>query len=431
LELEPFAHPPELFPIMPWDPLHGWKSPYSSPKQGLESIAQCQFTLAGFVQPGDLPLCERLGLAAIMAPPDGERPAAGRWTALSDEQIDRTVRQVVESAGGSPAVLGYFLTDEPGAPAFPALAKAVRAVKKYAPGKLAYINLFPSYATVGAPNKSQLGTATYTEYLERFVHEVRPQFLSYDNYMTQYSDDLQDPQKAANYYADLLEVRRIAQKYGLPFWNTVSCNQIRKQTAIPSPANLAFQAYTTLAAGGRGLSWFKYYRGVYAPIDGAGDRTVTWRYLQVVNRQVRVLGPILNRLTSMGLFFSSPPASSLPVLPGRVVEGVQATASPRGFSQTEPPILVGEFQDPRGCDYLMLVNLSLERSANVQIRTRRDYRSKQLISAEDGRLRPLDEQNGAWLPAGHGLLLCLESAGPSRSVTAFPTREAKGEVTGA
>ncbi len=410
---EPLVHTPDLFPIMPWDPLHGWKSPYSNPKQGLESIAECSFTLAGFVQPGDLPLCEKLGLAAIMAPADGERPAAGRWTVLSDEQIDLAVRQRVESAAGSPAVLGYFIMDEPGVRAFPALAKAVRAVKKYAPGKLAYINLYPSYATVGAPDKSQLGTATYTEYLERFVNEVQPQFLSYDNYMVEYSDDLQDPKKAAIYYADLLEVRRVAQKYGLPFWNVVTCNQIRKQTTIPSPANLAFQAYTTLAAGGRGVSWFKYYQGpyAYAPIDQAGDKTVTWRYLQTINRQVRVLGPILNRLTSTGVFFSAPPVPDLPLLPGRVLERVQSVASPRGLSRYEPPILVGEFQDEKGHDYVMPVNVSLERSANIRVQMRRDYKSKQLISAEDGKLLPLDEQNGLWLLAGHGVLIRFESRG--------------------
>lgn len=112
--------------------------------------------------------------------------------------------------------------------------------------------------------------------------------------MVQYSDDLVDTQKAAICYADLLEVRRVSQTYGLPFWNIVSCNQIRKQTTIPSPANLAFQAYTTLAAGGRGVSWYKYYQDgyAYAPIDDSGEKTLTWQYLRAVNHQLRVLGPM-------------------------------------------------------------------------------------------------------------------------------------------
>lgn len=407
-EVQPFTHALDFFPVMPWEPLHGWKPPYSNPKHGLESIAGCNFTVAGFVQPGDLPLCEQLGLAAIMAPVPSEKPWFGEWTKLSDAEIDRTVKKMVEAAGDSPAILGYFIMDEPGSPAFPALSKAVKAVKKYAPGKLAYINLFPSYATVGAPDKSQLGTATYTEYLERFITEVKPQIISYDNYMVQYSDDMQDQQKAAMYYADLLEVRRVAKKYGRPFWNIVSSNQIRKQTTIPSPTNLAFQAYTTLAAGGRGVSWFRYYQGgyAYAPIDNAGKKTLTWRYLQAINHQLRTLGPIINGLTSTGVFFSSRSSvPGLPLLPGRILTRVGSIASPRGFSQLEPPIMMGEFVDGRSQDYVMVVNLSLERSTNIKVSTRKTYRAKTILSAEDGRFGPLDEEHGYWLPAGHGVLI--------------------------
>jgi len=226
-----------------------------------------------------------------------------------------------------------------------------------------------------------------------------------------YSDDLEDEKKAAIYYADLLAVRRVAQKYGLPFWNIVSCNQIRKQTTIPSPVNMAFQAYTTLAAGGRGVSWYKYYQDgyAYAPIDNSDEKTLTWRYLQAVNHQLRSLGPIMNRLTSTGVFLTSPPpVKDLPLLPGRVVQEVQSTASPRGFSDAKPPIMVGEFRDEQGQDYVMLVNLSLERSVNIKISTTKTYKTKQVFSAEDGRLMPLDEDNGHWLLAGHGMLVKLE-----------------------
>src|SRR5213076_3231035 len=131
------------------------------------------------------------------------------WKSLSDQQIERRIKTMVSAAAG-PAVRGFFIMDEPGASDFPALAKAVAAVKRYAPGKLAYINLFPDYATLGAPDRSQLGTTTYTEYLERFVTEVKPQLISYDNYMVQYSDDLKNPAQAASYYRNLLEVRRVA-----------------------------------------------------------------------------------------------------------------------------------------------------------------------------------------------------------------------------
>ena len=153
-DLQTFGRSADFFPILPWDALHDWQPPYRNRKHGLESIAECGFTMAGFVRPEDLPLCEKLGLAAIMAPAETEQPWFGQWQKLSDQEIDGRVKELIGKTAGNKAVLGYFLTDEPGAPAFPALAKAVAAVKKYAPGKLAYVNLFPSYATVGAPDKS-------------------------------------------------------------------------------------------------------------------------------------------------------------------------------------------------------------------------------------------------------------------------------------
>ena len=208
--------PRDFFPILPWDPLHGWKGPYVDHEHGLESIAECAFTIGGFVQARDLPLCEKLGLKAIMFGEHGPVSRA-QWKTLSDEEIDVCVKAMVDEAGNSGAILGYYIVDEPGASLFTALGKAVAAVKKYAPGKLAYINLFPGYATIGAPDMSQLETESFTEYLERYVEEVKPQFLSYDNYMVQYSQDLKDAGKGASYYHDLLEVRRVASKYSLPF----------------------------------------------------------------------------------------------------------------------------------------------------------------------------------------------------------------------
>ncbi|MCL5269217.1 MAG: hypothetical protein M1457_01355 [bacterium] len=393
---------PDFYPILTWDPYHGWKGDIESRGNGLASMAQCNINVVGFVLPKDLPECERLGVKAIMA---AEVPNPGAWSKewkkLTDEEIERRVRQMIDTAGDSPAVLGYFLTDEPGAASFPALAKAVAAVRKYAPGKLAYINLFPGYATIGAPDLSQLETGSFTEYLERYVAEVKPQFISYDNYQVQYSQDMKDKERAASYYGDLLEVRRVAMKNGIPFWNIVSSNQIRPFSTIPSPANLRFQAYTTLAAGGRGLTWYTYYAGNYgyAPIGADGDKTLTWDYLQSVNHEVATLGPLMNQMTSTGVYFTAPaPVDGLPPLPGKKVDAVES----------EAPLMVGEFAGDDGTPYVMLVNLSLERSAKVTPMKGGKALGGVFYSAQDGRPRPIDGKFGLWLTAGQGVLLRLE-----------------------
>jgi hypothetical protein len=394
---------PDFFPILPWDPYHGWAKPYVEQRaEGLESLAECHFNLAGFVLPRDLSRCKKLGLGAILLPTDKAFTSfkyLREWRKLSDAEIERRVREMVRAAGSSPAVKGFFIMDEPGVDDFPALGKAVAAVKKYAPGKLAYINLYPDYATLGAPDRSQLGTSNYTEYLERFVAEVRPQVISYDNYMVQYSQDLQKPAQAASYYRNLLEVRRVAQEHKLPFLNIVSCNQIRPQTPVPSPANLQFQAYTTLAAGYRGVTWYNCYGPgyQYKPIDNSGRRTLTWLYLREVNAQVAALAPVMSRLVSTGVYFTAPaPVENLPLLPGNIVEAVTCPNA----------VMVGEFKHTNGQAFAMVVNLSLEKSARFTLSTRDTYKSIQVVSTTDGSLSPLPKE-GLWLVAGQGALLAL------------------------
>lgn len=402
--------PKDFFPIMPWDKLGGWRSPVMDAEAALRSIAACNFTLSAYASPKDLPVIEKLGLKAVLFPPTDEQPWKNKWRTISPGDIEKSVERWIASCQNSSAVAAFYVWDEPGTPEFPGLAAAVDAIRKHAPGKLAYINLFPCYATIGAPDQSQLGAATYEEYLERFIEEVKPEVLSYDDYMVQYSDDFRDDAKAAIYFRDLLTVRQIALKHNIPFWNTVASSQIRPGFTIPSPANLLVQAYTTLAAGGKGLCWYTYFQGgyAYAPIDNSGRRTQTWHYLRMVNGQVRTLGPIMNRLTSTGVFFSRPwPDSDVPMLPGRIVESVTARSSLSDAKAPEPVLMVGEFTGEDGVDYAMVVNLSLERSANFVLKTRKQYARKEVFSASDGSLSPLDEENGHWLVAGAGVLIKL------------------------
>jgi hypothetical protein len=381
----------DLFPIMPWELQPEKQAFLDEPRHGIESLRACGFDTVAFVRPDQLAKVEEAGMRALVGRPSDLRL---NWRTMSDRAILDHVKRLVEESGESEALIGYFIADEPSASEFRALGKAVAAVKRLAPGKLAYINVWPNYAS-----RSQLGTNTYAQYLARYLAVVKPQFLSYDNYAVQYSLDLRNQARAAEYFTNLLQVRRLALRHGLPFWNAVSSNQIRPYTTTPSPANLALQAYTTLAAGGRGLTWFTYYAGGryrYAPIDDAGRRTATWSYLRTVNRQVQTLKPILRRLRSTGVYFTSPPpANGLPRLPGKLIRSVRSPTA----------VLVGELAGEKGERYAMVVNLSLTRSAKVVVRGQ----AKQIrrVSPVDRSLRPLAADGSLSLRAGQGALLRL------------------------
>jgi hypothetical protein len=69
--------------------------------------------------------------------------------------------------------------------------------------------------------------------------------------------------------------------------------------------------------------------------------------------------------------------------------------------------MIGEFEGAAGARYLMVVNLSLEKSAKFQLKTARPG-SFRIISAADGAVLPFDEKEAAWLTAGQGVLLAVQ-----------------------
>ena len=366
--------------------------------KALQQMAECYLNVADAAEPQNFSLCEKLGLSVIVS--KGPHLSGNDWQKLLDKEIDEYVRLMVKKGGKSKSIIGYYICDEPSVLAFPALSKAVAAIKKYAPGKLAYINLYPNYATLWKIDqvKIQLGTKTYTEYLERFVNEVKPQVISYDNYMVEFSMDLENKEKASSYYTNLLEVRRIASKYNIPFYNIVSSNQIRPLTTIPSPANLAFQAYTTLAAGAGGVIWYTYHGQAYGynPLDKNEERTLVWRHLQEVNRQLSVLGPVIKQLKSTGVYFTSPaPVESLPLLPGTLIEKIES----------EGPMMIGEFEG-KEAKYVLIVNLSLHKSVKFKMQTKIPNEKVWIAeTGEKGRFIERDINEDYWLTAGTGVLI--------------------------
>ncbi|MFO0788301.1 MAG: hypothetical protein U0805_02520 [Pirellulales bacterium] len=392
----PFEKHPQTdpFPILPWDRTRQFDG-REDQVHGLASLAECNFTYGGFPQVADLPACEKMGLRAIVHPDD----SLGLTTPahLTDEQIDKAVRTLVEQTHDSPACAGFYIRDEPGASQFVYLGKIVAAIRRHAPGKLAYINLFPSYAIPGEAPGSQLEAKDFTTYLERYVTEVKPQFISYDNYMVEYSQDLRERATGSSYFKDLLEVRRVSQEHGLPFWNIVTCVQIRPGTTTPSPANLLLQGWTTLAAGGRGVSWYKYEQQgyLYCPIDPSHQRSATWSYLQMVNHQLKMIGPIVSGMTSVGVYFTAPaPLDGGPRLPGKLVTKLEA----------DSPLMIGEFAS-RGdaVDHLVVVNLSLDRTAKMQLKDLGSADGVEEYSPEDGHLSKCS--GDLYLAAGQGVLL--------------------------
>lgn len=370
-----------FFPIMPWN------SPPNDPVV-LRKIHECGFTLAGFVPSSALDACAAAGLKAIVS--DG-RASGYDWAAVDEKAARNNVSNLVAQAGNHSAVFGYYLRDEPTAAWFPGLEKVASAIREFAPGKWPYINLFPDYA-----DNSQLGTTNYADYLDRFVTTCHPRIISYDNYSL-----MDDGLIRGSYWTNLEAVRNACKKHGVEFWNIVLA-VAHFNYREPTAADLRFEAYTTLAYGGRGLAYFTYfapavgnYRG--AAIDQFGNETPTWHNLQNINLQIQKLGPTLLQLQSDDVYHvgdipshcKGPPTNSL-----------VSSISGGNF-------LVGEFTHQDNSCYIMVVNKDLSKSHPCSPQFRKPPRHLQHISPYTGSLTPFEGEY-IWLAPGQGVLLKAE-----------------------
>lgn len=364
-----------------------WNSPPNDPEV-LKKIHECGFTVAGFVPPSALDACAAAGLKAIVS---DAQASDYDWAAVDETKARKNISNLVAQVNANPAVFGYYLRDEPPAAWFPELEKVASTIRALAPGKWPYINLFPDYA-----DNSQLGTTNYEDYLERFIASCHPKIISYDNYSL-----MDDGSLRGNYWSNLEAVRNACKKHRLEFWNIVLA-VAHFNYREPTAADLQFEAYTTLAYGGRGLAYFTYfapavgnYRG--AAIDQFGNETPTWRNLQNINLQIQKLAPTLLQLETDDVYHigaipphcKGPPTNSL------------VTAIPGGT------FLVGEFSHKDGSRYVMIVNKDVAKSHPCSPQFRKPLHRLRHVSPYTGSLTQFEGEN-VWLAPGQGVLLEVE-----------------------
>ena len=370
-----------FFPIMAWN----W-----APKDPavLQKMHEGGLTIAGFVAPDALDACQAAGLKAIVS---DKRTSGYDWANVDEAKARENVTSLVGEVGQHPALFGYYLRDEPNAASFPGLAKVASLIRELSPGKWPYINLFPDYA-----NADQLGTPTYAEHLERFIATCHPSIISYDNYSL-----MDDGSVRENYWSNLEAVRAACLKHSIEFWNIVLSVAHFSYREL-SAADFRFEVYTTLAYGGRGISYFTYIApsiGNYrmAPIDQFGNQTPTWYFMQHVNLQIQKLAPTLLQLHSDAVYhFGQIPSGS---------SGPTTTSLVTGVSGNN--FLVGEFTHQDGSRYLMVVNKDVVKSRHCALEYRKVPRRVQHVHAYSGTLIPFEGED-LWLAPGGGALLKIE-----------------------
>lgn len=371
---------PEQFPILPW----GWTP---GDKELIEGIKECGFNLAGFVAPDTVDLAYEAGLKSIVS--DRGIISDIKDVNLSEDEIAERVEKLTSKVIDKPGVFGYYLWDEPNTSLFPSLARWSSTFRKIHPEALCYINLLPNYASAG-----QLGAETYEQYLESFVETVDPTYISYDHYAL-----MDDGSLRHGYFQNLESARKVSLLHDLPFWNIILSNS-HFRYADPTFNGLRFQVYTTLAYGGGGISYFTYFlsaTGNYrlAPIDQFRNKTPTWDMVRYINMQIHKLGPTYLKLKSLNVFHH-------PEVPEQCIG---FDTSLHLAELTGGSFLVGEFEDPEGHPFVMVVNKDLHVSTHFDVKFKQEG-PIMMTNAYTGQTHPWAGEQG-WLAPGQGMLLSV------------------------
>ena len=311
---------------------------------------------------------------------------------LDDPAKRAQLDALIEQVKNHPALEAYYLTDEPGAGAFPGLGKLVAYLRERDPAHLAYINLFPTYANeaqlglsadaaerakvgypqnfagVGANDKTVLA---YREHLKRFVETVKPDLLSYDHYHFMKEAD------GAQYFLNLALIRDMAIEADKPFLNIIQASLVEKVWRLPNPAETRFLVFTTMAYGGRGISYFTYWGpAAYAGLYRDGQPSPMAREVAGLNAEIVRFGPALLQLDSTAVYHSAP----LPY-------GTQAVApdAPVRFTGGGEFVL-GLFGKHGRTTAFMVVNRNYKQPAEAAVK----------VELPGGRLQELDRKTGAW-----------------------------------
>jgi hypothetical protein len=312
---------------------------------------------------------------------------------LHDPIERKKLDNLIDTVKKYPALEAYFIEDEPSATKFSDYGELFAYLHKKDPARLAYINLFPTYANqtqlgisenqvdktkikyptylhgIGSNNKTVL---LYLEHLRQFITVVKPDLISYDHY------HLWKDRDSEQYFLNLALISQASKEANIPFMNVIQAGRFEKEWRIPTAAEMRFQVYTTLAYGGKGISYFTYWGGkAEEGLYREGKPSPLVKDVAIINAEIRKLSPAL-----MSLDFQSVYHTGLLPLGG---EKMPKNAGVKVVSNGE--FVVGLFGKGQKTTAFTIVNRNYKQKQTAEVK----------LNLSGRKLQELDRKTGKWV----------------------------------
>lgn len=352
-------------------------SPAASTHQHVRDLAACGIDLVMNMRNdrAALDLLAQNGVGAIVSGIvpgwfGGDGSNAGT---MSEKNALEKYDQAADAFVDHPAIWGIDTGDEPSSLDFPHYGAVMERMAKRFPGKMPYLNIYPSYAVKGSNSPQeivrQLGTQSYAEYIERYVRYVNTPYICFDYYL--YSAEL------AGLYESLVTVSQACRKNGRDMWMVLQVNSHRPEVYI-SENQLNFQTNCALAFGARAVIWACYCPGWWYNhvLDKDGNKTEQYEKLWRVNARLHCLGEIYVRYRCEETFFvggfeeqelSASGKTALPLLNTKMFKNIHADGA---------RLLVGQLSQIEGEDEALFIAVADDPSGKDEREIRLTFESE-------------------------------------------------------
>lgn len=389
--------------------------PRAVSEEHIRDLADCGVDLAVNVR-NDRALLDRLAQYGLQAIVTGVVPGwfggdgSNAGTMHTANPLERYAQAAAQFCD-HPAILGIDAGDEPSAIDFAHYGQVIRVMRGAFPGKLPYLNLYPSYGLKGGnPTHEalrQLGAGNYREYIARYVQQVDTPYVCFDYYL--YSADV------ARLYESLTAVSQACRRSARDMWMVLQVNSHQPEVYL-NEGQLRFQAYCALAFGARAVIWACYCGGWWhnKVLDPQGRRTQQYDKLRRVNRELHRLGEVYMRYRHVDSHFVGAfPAEELAGT-GKTALATLDTAHVRDLRTADGKLLVGQMQPEAPCQGEALFILAADdptgqSDAPREIRFACSQPVRVVSVAEDAAC--LEQHDGAYvlrMRTGQGVLLVVE-----------------------
>lgn len=280
------------------------------------------------------------------------RDRRGDWAGLAAGEVAYRAgfAEAVSDFGDHPAVFGFHVGDEPTAETFFQACQASRLQKTIAPHLSRFLNPLPWSQGV----EEQAGFERWSDYLNTFVEQAQPDLLCYPGV---------NPGQEA-YFANLRAFHGVSERHGIPFWTML------RHLDCPSEADVRWLVNTATAHGAKGLLWFS------DDLPHASGDAFEW--LSQTNRTfLQWQAPVLLGLTLQRVSHVGQAWGGAPLFTGNPL--LRSARSLHGV-----PLIVSEFTDGQGYQYLAMTNNSRTESSGVEFSIHGHARRLSRVGGQQG-----------------------------------------------